>query len=324
MNHEANADRKPCVIAVLGAKGRLSRCVAETALGAGHQVIAITRNGKLPAGLAGAEPRAADAMDRDALIAATKGADVIFNGLNPPYTAWQTSCMTLAHNVVAAAETHGAHHLFAGNVYNYGVEIPSLAGPETPQHGSTRKGAIRIAMEQVFAEAAGRSVPTTMLRAGDFYGGNGTGSWFDLMIAAKLAKGVLTYPGNPDIAHAWAYLPDLARAFVGLAERRADLIGFRTFTFAGHTLTGVQLQRHAEAALGRSLKRASLPWWLLRAGGLVVPMWREIAEMRYLWFTPHALDGEALEAFLGAVPQTPVRVAVAAALAELGHSSVGA
>lgn len=307
----------PLTIAILGARGRLGHAVAEAALEAGHHVIAVTRDGRLPRGLERAEARAADALDRLQLIAATAGADVIFNGLNPLYPDWARMCPQLADNVVAAAKMNGAFHLFAGNVYNYGREIPAVAGPDTPVHGSTKKGAIRIAMEARFEKAAREEgVSTTVLRAGDFYGG-GPGSWFDLMIAAKIDAGRFTWPGRADIDHAFAYVPDLARAFVALAERHRELPGFTVFTFAGHTPSGEEMQAHAEAAVGRGLKRGSVPWLAIRAGGLVVPMWREIAEMSYLWFAPHALDGSKLEAFLGALPATPPAEAVARAIAGL-------
>ena len=67
------------------------------------------------------------------------------------------------------------------------------------------------------------------------------------------------------------------------------------------------------------LKRGSMPWGVIRLGGLFIPMWREIAEMAYLWHVPHALDGGAMRAALGALPATPVDVALREALVALGH-----
>lgn len=306
-------------IAVLGAKGRLSHAVALAFRDARWRVIAVTRDGKSVAGLEGIEMRDADALDADVLIAATRGADVIFNGLNPPYPDWAAKAMPMARNVMAAAKAHGAMHLFPGNVYNFGREIPPLADETTPFHPSTRKGAIRIGMENLFAEEARTNgVRTILLRAGDFYGTAGTGSWFDLVIVSKLAKGVFTWPGAMDAPHAWAYLPDLARAFAALAEKRAGLQAFDSFTFAGHTMTGAELMAHTEAAMGRKLKRAGMPWIVIRAGGLFVPMWREIAEMSYLWSTPHALSGAKLERTAGRLPSTPPAEAVRQAIADLG------
>ncbi len=306
-------------IAVLGARGRVGHAAARAFLNHGYTVIAVTRDGILPDGLEGALPRAADAMDGAAVISATHGADIIFNGLNPLYTDWRERALPMARNVIAAARTHGATHLFPGNVYNYGREIPAVADQTTPFFPTTRKGAIRIEMEKHFAQAAERDgVQTLILRAGDFYGGDGSGSWFDLMIAAKLAKGTFTWPGPMALPHAWAYLPDLGEGFVALAEKRADLPVFDQFTFAGHTLSGDDMLAHVETATGRHYKRAGVPWILLKAGGLFVPMWREVHEMSYLWFTPHRLDDAHFQAAVGPFAYTPAREAVRSALDELG------
>jgi nucleoside-diphosphate-sugar epimerase len=305
-------------IAILGARGRVSHAVARAFLARNWRVIAVTRDGKTPEGLTQAEARAADAMDQAALIAACRGADVIFNGLNPVYTDWAEKVPVFTANVIAAVKATGALHLLAGNVYNYGRSIPPIADETTPMPGDTRKGMIRNVMETAFEEAARDGVNTTIVRAGDFYGGNGRGSWFDLAITAKLDKGVFTWPGAMDIDHAWAYLPDLAEAFVKIAEMGGDESGFATYTFEGHTLSGTQMKKLIETALGgKSLKRSGIPWLLLRAGGLVMPMWREIAEVSYLWFTPHSLSGKRLEAAIGPLAKTSSETAVAEALAEL-------
>jgi len=124
--------------------------------------------------------------------------------------------------------------------------------------------------------------------------------------------------------HAWAYLPDLARAFVLVAERRADLPVFETLHFPGHAPTGEELlecmsrsaQRVGLLREGENLRRGGMPWTLLRAGGLVVPMWRELAEMRYLWDVPHRLSGARL-ANLIEVPHTSLDQAMDETLREL-------
>ena len=71
-------------------------------------------------------------------------------------------------------------------------------------------------------------------------------------------------------------------------------------------------------ANGDDLRVASLPWKLIRIGGVLVPMWRELAEMQYLWDTPHALSGTKLAALIGPEPRTPLSRAICAALLGLG------
>ena len=309
-------------VAVLGANGRLAREAARAFHRAGWHVIAITRSGKCDAlaRLEGITLRAADALDRQALIAATAGADVIFNSLNPLYTDWQEMALPMAENVLAAAEKHHALHLFPGNVYNFGSALPEVLKPETPQRPDHRKAHIRCEMEALFERAAieGR-VKTIILRAGDFFGGDGTGSWFDLVIAKRAGKSIFTWPGRADIPHAWAYLPDLAEAFVRIADKADSLPAFSLFHFGGHTVTGLEMQAAAEKAMGRKLKRAALPGIVLSIAGLFSAMMRETKAVFYLWQKPHRMDGSVLEAVTGPLPHTPLDRAVRDALAALGH-----
>ncbi|HWK63724.1 MAG TPA: NmrA family NAD(P)-binding protein [Rhizobiaceae bacterium] len=305
-------------VIVLGAAGRIGDAAARSFLAAGWRVKGLVRNtgsGRLPAGV---EPVRGDATDRAALIEACKGSDVILNALNPLYTEWAEKVMPMAENVVAAAEATDATHLLPGNVYNFGYGIPVGAHEDTPEMPSTEKAEIRIAMEGLFREAAeARGVRTVVLRAGDFYGGSRPGSWLDLIILAKLRKDVFTWGGPMDIPHAFAYLPDLGRAFVALAEKRHELEPFERFHFAGHTLSGDQMKAAAEAAIGRRLSARTVPWIALRAAGLVSPMMREVARMSYLWRTPHSLDGAKLEWTVGKLPLTEPVEAIRRAIADL-------
>lgn len=304
-------------IAILGARGRLGRAVAKAFLDAGYEVRAITRDGKLPAELQGAEAYAADALDRQSLVVATSGMDIVFNGLSPVYSDW-SSVLPMAENVMAACHASGALHMVAGTVYNFGSPMPAVITEDTPQHPTTEKGRIRAEQEQLYRrEADAGRVRTVLLRAGDFFGGKGIGSWFDLVIASKVTKGVYTAPGPVELVHAWAYLPDLARTFVALAERREDLGAYESFNLPGHSLTDLEIKSAMERVMGRKLKFASMPWWVLRAGSPFVAMWKAIVSMSYLRFEPHQLVSTRLEAVLGQIPHTPLDEAVRGALDDL-------
>ncbi|MBZ9906975.1 SDR family oxidoreductase [Mesorhizobium sp. BR115XR7A] len=305
-------------IAILGANGRLGRVVAKAFIDAGFDVRAVTRTGMVPAELEGATAVAGDALDRQSLIQATEGVDIIFNGLNPIYTDWG-KCLPMAENVMAACHANDAQHLFPGTVYNYGSPMPAVISEDTPFHPTTEKGRIRCAMEDLFRrEAEARRVRTIVLRAGDFFGGTGSGSWFDLIVAAKINKGIYTAPGPADLVHEWAYLPDFAVGFVALA-RNLDKLGFyEALSFPGHAVTDLEIKVAAENAVGHQLKMTSMPWWVLRAGSPFVAMWREIVSMSYLRFEPHRLISTRLAGIIGEIPHTPLDQAVNKALQDIG------
>ena len=306
-------------VLILGAAGRIGQVLAAAFAEAGWDVRAQARK-PLPSALAGhsrVQPIRCDATDVAALATAARGATAVVNALNPPYTEWDRLALPLADAALAAARASGALLMLPGNVYNFGRELPPLPTTTTPERGDTPKARIRIELEARLAAAAGDGVDSVVIRAGDFFGGPGPGTWLDMALASKLAKGQFIYPGNPDIDHAWAYLPDLAQVFVRVAGLRAQLRGHRRLHFAGHTLTGNAFKAAAEAVVGRELRTGNLPWGFIRLAAPFKPMWRELLAMRYLWERPHALDDPALRALIGSVPHTPLPQALRSALADL-------
>lgn len=301
---------------ILGASGRLGQVLALAFADAGWSVRAQARKA-LPAAL-GAHPRVdavrCDAIDVGALNAAAQGVSVVVNALNPVYTEWDRLALPLSDAALQVARSSGALLMLPGNVYNFGRDLPPLLRVGTPERGDTPKARIRIEMESRMAAAAASGLDSVVVRAGDFFGGPGTGSWFDLAVLSKLGRGRVVYPGHPAIAHAWAYLPDLAQTFVRVAAQRDRLRGHCRLHFAGHTLTGHDLTWALEAVTGRSLKRVDMPWNLIRLGAPFKPMWRELSVMRYLWNRPHALDDASLRELIGTVPHTPLPLALQGAL----------
>lgn len=301
-------------VLILGAAGRVGLAVAQAFLDAGFRVKAATRNGR--AVMSGTEPVAVDAMDTAQLRTAIAGVDVVFNGLNPPYTEWKSAAMPMARNVMHAMRGSGALHLFPGNVYSFGSPMPNVLREETPQRPTANKGKIRVEMEELFArEAREHGTRTIILRAGDFFGG-GPGSWFDLALTSRIKSGVFVAPAAMNLPHAWAYLPDLAATFAKLPAISSQLAPFETLHFPGHTVTLADMKSGIEKALGRPLKTSTLPWWALRLTTPFSAMNREILEMRYLWDEEHRLVSDKLQQLVGPVPHTPLNEAIARAIGQ--------
>jgi len=298
-------------IAVFGANGNIGSHAVQAFRKAGWQVRAITRNGQYPKAH-GIETARADAMDQGQVISATAGCNYIINCVNPPYPKWQEMCLPIATNIISAAQHHGAVHLFPANVYNYGTQIPAIITDETAMNPDTKKGQIRWDMELLFKKyAEEKSVQTLILRAGDFFGGpQSQSSWFDTVITKYLAKGKMIYPGPIDATHSWAYLPDLAQAFVDLAEVSEELPVFEIFLFKGHAIKGAQLRTAIEQTMEKPLKLSGLPWPLLKFAGLFSAMMREVCEMSYLWDRPHQMDGRKLNKLIKNLQHTPLSEAV--------------
>jgi nucleoside-diphosphate-sugar epimerase len=302
-------------ILVMGAAGRLGTIAAEAFRDAGWTVKGLVRPGRSKAVPRRVEP--VEAVTRDEAVQAGQGCDVVLNALNPAITEWRKNALSLAYGAIAVAEANGATLLFPGSLWNYGRGMPPLLDENTPMQPTTRKGAMRVEIEQRIKEATDRGMRAIMLRAGDFYGG-GRGSWFDLVICKEFERQRLTYPGPLDVMHTWAYLPDFAAALVQLAERRADFSPFETFGFAGHALTGAEMVAAIETATRSKFNVRIMSWWLLKTFGQFLAMGRELSELEYLWRVPHRVSGDKFERAIGKFPTTPMPQAIAASLRELG------
>lgn len=249
----------------------------------------------------------------DNLTSAASGADVIVNAWNPPYHRWASDLPALTAQVIAAARASGATVIIPGNVYVFGAQAPDTLSEHTPHKASNPLGRLRIEMEDAY-RAAG--VRTIILRAGDFLDTAASGNWFDAIMTRRLARGRLTYPGPLDRRHAWAYLPDVARAAVALAERRGDLDTFEDVPFPGYTLTGQELAALLSQVTGRRIRTRRMAWWPLKMARPVWPLARGLVEMGYLWAMPHALDGGKFERLVPGFAATAPAAAVASAIGE--------
>jgi nucleoside-diphosphate-sugar epimerase len=302
----------PLTALVIGATGSLGREVAAALVRHGWRVRGLARDPAAAAAKAptpGVEWVRGDAMSAADVVAAARGCAVIFQGANPPgYRDWARRQPAMLEAVIAAAAASGARIAFPGNVYNYGPDAWPLIGEDAAQRPRTRKGAIRVAQEARLAQAAeAEGVRSLIVRAGDFIGPTAGTSW---LTEGWVAKGkplrAVTLPGPAHIAHAWAYLPDLAETFARLIDREAELPAFARYHFGGYALTGDEMVAALERVAGRRLPRRALPWAAIAAVSPLLETFREMLEMRYLWRNEVLLDNARLTALLGQEPQTPL------------------
>ncbi len=263
-----------------------------------------------------------DAMVGADVMAAAAGARLIVHAANPPaYRNWPGLVLPMVRATIAAAKANGARIVLPGTVYNFAPDAGARIGEQTPQRPLTRKGAIRVEMEDALRDAAREGAKVLVVRAGDFFGPaapNSALGW--LTVRRGGAVRAVMSPGPADVGHAFAYLPDLAESMARLIDRESDLADFEVFHFAGHWLArGDDLARSIRRVTGN----ARLPIWpfpypLVWALAPVNETFRELLEMRYLWRKPIGLDNAKLVRFLGEEPHTPLDRAMTATLADMG------
>jgi nucleoside-diphosphate-sugar epimerase len=307
---------------VLGVTGSCGREVARALQGRGWKIKALHRDPavaeKSVCPGAGISWIQGDAMSRDDVIHAARGASLIVHAVNPPkYHDWPGLALPMLDSTIAAARTSGARVVFPGTLYNFGPDAGTLLHEESPQCPLTKKGRVRVEMEARLRRAAEQGVRTLIVRAGDFYGPGARNSW--------LTQGLVKPSGNPrlvwypqpwEVGHTWTYLPDFAETIAQLIERQASLADFEVFHFRGHWFErGVELAEmicRLKAIHTGRIK--AFPWWAVKLGSPFNEAFRETLEMRYLWQTPLQFDNTKLCAKLGQEPMTPIEAALTATL----------
>jgi len=312
---------KPTVL-VIGATGGFGGEITRQLAAGGWRVRAMHRRpeeARAKTGFA-VDWIAGDAMQRADVLRAAEGARIIVHAANPPgYRNWAGMVAPMLENSIAAAKAEGARVLAVGNVYNYGPDARGLIAEDAPQNPLTRKGKVRVDAERRLRDAAQDGAKSLIVRAGDFFGGTAAGSWMSgVMFRTGRPVRSLLYPGPIGVRHAWAYLPDLARASIRLLEKEADLAAVASFHFQGHALTGAELHAAFERVVGHRLPVRPFPWVAVAAVAPFNEMLRELLEMRYLWRETVLMDNARLTAELGPEPHTPIDQALRETLAGLG------
>ncbi|WP_113702613.1 NAD-dependent epimerase/dehydratase family protein [Nonomuraea lactucae] len=297
---------------VVVGSGQVGTHLATRLLAQGHEVTVVTRSGGGPAE---ATRVAADVADQARLSEVTKGADALYNCVNPKYHRWLTDWPPMAESFLAAAEATGAVLVILGNLYPYGP----VSGPMTedlPLASTSPKAQVRakIWTDALAAHQAGR-IRVTEVRGSDFFGPGATDqSWLGDRFLVPLREGrtiQLVWPA--DVPHSWTYLPDVADALVVAgADERAW--GRPWHVPTGEPLSFRGLAERMAAILGRPAPRmVRLPWPLVRAAGLFSPLIGELAHVRYQFVAPYVLDSSAFQETFGVRP-TPMDEALRATL----------
>jgi nucleoside-diphosphate-sugar epimerase len=298
---------------VFGA-GQVGRALSVrlTELGLPVRVVSRSRPSRL---IEGVDWRAADATDPDAATDVAKGASVVYQCLNAPYTDWPERFPPLQRGVLAAAESNGALLVSLENLYGYGPTAGTVMTEDLPLAATTVKGRTRVAMTQeLLAAADAGRVRIAIGRASDFFGAGATESSlgervFGNAVAGKRAD----FIGNPDLPHTYSYIPDIAAglATLGTDERAAGEVWHLP---GPETVTTRQLLELVAGDVGHAVGVRSLPKLAVRALGLFNPTIRELVELSYEFDEPFVLDTSKYQSTFGA-DATPLATAIATTVA---------
>ena len=263
-----------------------------------------------------------DARDPGFTAAAARGARVVYQTLNPPYTEWTAQFPSLQAGVLAAAQATGARLVSMENVYMYGRPAGRPLTEDRSYDAHTEKGQLRgrMARELLAAHQAGR-VEVTIGRASDYFGprGGAQSNLGDRLFNAALAGKTASVLGDLDQPHTYSYIPDIGEGLAVLGEHPDAPGEVWHLPNDPDTRTTRQLvdlvYRHAGQP---ATSVRALPPLMLCGLGLFNATARELLEMQYQFEEPFIVESSKMTTKLG-VQATSTDQAIADTLATYRH-----
>lgn len=290
----------PQLHVVFGA-GQIGPRVASILRAQGHDARLVRRSGSAPQGIPVLH---GDAGDPEFAAEVTKGAAAIYHCMNPAYDSkvWHAELPRLMSSLIRAAGRNGARLVVLDNVYLLGRPAGRKLSEDSPIAPCSRKGEIRARVHHQLVEAGQRGdVRWTMVRASDFYGPGGTGTYFgDAFWPGVFGKNVAQTLVELDTRHTYHHTDDVAAGLAQLGTAPDDVTGRWWMLPCAPADTTRAMVRRLGAAAGRELKVQAMPRWLMSGLALFVPILRELGEMAYQWDEDFVVDDARWRARFGA------------------------
>lgn len=277
---------------VVFGSGQVGRPLAERLLAAGKRVrIAKRTSAHVPPGC---DIVLGDAADRTFCENAAAGATTLYHCMNPPYSTrvWAELVPLYMDNLIAASRRTRARLVVLDNLYMLGRPRGRPLSEDTPMNPCSRKGEIRArAAERLFEAHRRGDIVAAEGRASDFYGPGGTQTGLGDFFWPRALSGRTAYSPFPlDAIHTYHYIPDVAAGLAVLGCADANAYGQPWMLPCAPAGTLRDLVMRLASRLGRTMKVAQVPRWLVKTTGFVVPLMRELDEMLYQWDEPFVVD----------------------------------
>lgn len=308
---------------VLGATGGMGSALVQELVSRGIETVAFARSREKLAALAercGNDTRlaryAGDALRVDDIVAAARGADVIFHSVNLPYADWNAKLLPLAAGIVEAARAVGAKVVDIDNIYPYGKSRMTPAGEDHPKQPHTRKGKLRLELEHALMNAHREGVPVLIARLPDFYGPYATNTLLYTTFQAMVRRKAAVFVGDLDTPREYVYMPDAAKAVVE-AALRDDAYGQTWHIPGAGVIPGREIVAIVREMTGTVKPVRPIGKKMFAFLGLFSPFMKEVAEMLYLTEEPFVLSGAKYEQQIGPIPKTPYEQGIRETIREM-------
>jgi nucleoside-diphosphate-sugar epimerase len=313
-----DADR---VHVVVGASGGTGQALVRELLRRGRTVGAVQRSSWAEAP-AGVEVTAADASDPDAMREVCRGAGVVYNAVNPPFSRWREMFPAVVDATLAGARAADARLVFVDDTWMYG-RVSAPMTEELPYRPVSDKGVLRAWLaERVLAAHARGDVRTVIGRGPELYGPAVESVLGRNLFGQAVADRRAFWVGAMDQPLAPLFIDDFAHGLAVLGEHEQAL-GQVWHLPTPPPVTARRFVDLIAAEVGRPLALTPLDERVIRTLGLVWPVARHGAEMLYQFRRPHSVDASKYLSSFGPGQVTSFELGVARTVDWYRRTSAG-
>ncbi len=247
----------------------------------------------------------ADLLNRNQVMEAVKGSDVVYLTVGIQYSAkiWAEQWPIIMRNVVDACMAEKAKLVFFDNVYAYG-KVDGKMTEETPYNPCSKKGKVRMqVINMMMDEVKKGRLQALIARAADFYGPDTPLSFINVMVLANYAKGKKAQVmGNINTKHSFTYTPDAGKATAMLGNTPSAYNQVWHLPTDRNTLTGKEFLEMTAKAFGVKPGYMTVKKWMLQMIGLFNPIIKESVEMLYQNEVDYIFDSSKFDKKFGFKP----------------------
>ncbi|KOS67971.1 NADH-ubiquinone oxidoreductase [Lysinibacillus contaminans] len=243
---------------------------------------------------------AGDALNKQDLLEAAQGVDIIFHAASFPYQEWEHKHLKCLNIMIEVAKMQQAKIALVDNIYAYGRQTTHLVKEEAVKEPHTKKGKIRLAMENRLKDSG---VPSLIVHMPDLYGPNAENTILYETLKSVVNNKKANFVGDMEKAREFLYTFDGAKAMVELALR-PDAYNQNWNVPGVPSITGQELMLIIREITGYKKDVRTVSKGMIRLIGTFSPFMKEMVEMMYLTEVPVLLSGEKCKNEIGALSYT--------------------
>ncbi|MFJ7949976.1 SDR family NAD(P)-dependent oxidoreductase [Lysinibacillus sp. NPDC096418] len=249
---------------------------------------------------------AGDALNKQEMLKAAHGVDVIFHAVSFPYQEWDHKHLECINIMIEVAQAQQAKIALVDNIYAYGRQNTRIVTEEAHKNPHTKKGRIRLSMENTLKDSG---VPSLIVHMPDLYGPNAESTILFATLKSIVQQKKANFVGDMHVAREFLYTFDGAKAMVELALR-SDTYNQNWNIPAVHPITGEELIKIVNEITDYQKGIRTVSKGMIRFLGIFSPFMKEMVEMMYLTEEPVILSGAKYEQAIGVLPRTSYREGV--------------